>query len=92
MRYEEWKAVVPPQIRGERIWEFFGYHKALFLYAVCWKDCEALLKHPLGKTVAQQLVRSAGSISANIEEGYGRGHSLICRFPYGRTQWPNLVT
>ncbi|MGD9101274.1 MAG: four helix bundle protein [Anaerolineae bacterium] len=31
------------------------------------------MKHPLGKAVAQQLIRSAGSISANIEEGYGRG-------------------
>ncbi len=29
--------------------------------------------HPLGKAVAQQLIRSAGSIAANIEEGYGRG-------------------
>ena len=26
-----------------------------------------------GKAVAQQIVRSAGSISTNIEEGYGRG-------------------
>ena len=73
MRYEEWEATVPPQIKGERMWEFFGYRKALFLYDVCWKDCETLLKHPLGRTVAQQLIRSAGSISANIEEGYGRG-------------------
>jgi four helix bundle protein len=56
------------------MWKFFGYRKALFLYDVCWKDCESLLKHPLGKAVARQLIRSAGSISANIEEGYGRGY------------------
>jgi len=74
VRYEEREAAVPSQIRDEVIWKFFGYRKALFLYDVCWKDCETLLKHPLGKAVAQQLIRSIGSISANIEEGYGRGY------------------
>ncbi|MBN1935142.1 MAG: four helix bundle protein [Anaerolineae bacterium] len=34
-----------------------------------------MLEHSLGRPVAQQLVRSRGSISANIEEGYGRGFS-----------------
>jgi four helix bundle protein len=75
MRYEDWEANVPSQIKSEAMWNFFGYRKALFLYDLCWKDCETLLKHPLGKTVARQLIRSAGSISANIEEGYGRGYS-----------------
>jgi four helix bundle protein len=65
---------VPSQIRSERIWEFFGYRKALFLYDICWKDYETLLMNPLGKTVARQPIRSAGSISANLEEGYGRGY------------------
>ena len=74
VRYEEWEIGVPSQIRNERMWKFFGYRKALFLYDVCWKDCETLLKHPLGKTVARQLIRSVGSISANTEEGYGRGY------------------
>ena len=53
MRYEEWEAEVLPQIKEEAMWKFFGYRKALFLYDVCWKDCEELLKHPLGKAVAQ---------------------------------------
>ena len=56
------------------MWKFFGYRKALFLYDVCWKDCETLLKHPLGRAVAQQLIGSVGSVSANIEEGCGRGY------------------
>jgi four helix bundle protein len=71
--YEEWVAQVPEAITTEDMWQFFGYRKALFFYDVCWQDCEKLLKHPLGRAVAQQLIRSGGSISANIEEGYGRG-------------------
>ena len=73
--YENWLATVPKQITGEEIWQFFGYRKALFFYEVCWLDCEKLSKHPLGQPVAKQLIRSAGSISANIEEGSGRGFS-----------------
>lgn len=64
---------VPEAIQLEEMWQFYGYRKALFLYDVCWRDCERLLKHPLGQAVAKQLIRSAGSISANVEEGYGRG-------------------
>lgn len=73
MEYTEWEAGVTPQIKQEVTWKFFGYRKALFLYELCWQDCEGLLKHPLGRAIAQQLIRSAGSISANIEEGNGRG-------------------
>lgn len=71
--YEEWLERVPESVQSEEMWQFFGYRKSLFFHDVCWRDCEKLLSHPLGKAVAQQLIRSAGSISANIEEGYGRG-------------------
>ncbi|HOT92974.1 MAG TPA: four helix bundle protein [Anaerolineae bacterium] len=72
--YETWMKNVPQAITAEDMWKFYGYRKALFLFDLCWTDCEHLLKHPLGKPIAQQLIRSAGSISANIEEGYGRGY------------------
>lgn len=72
--YETWMKNVPQAITSEDQWGFFGYRKALFLFDLCWADCEHLLNHPLGKPIAQQLIRSAGSISANIEEGYGRGY------------------
>lgn len=74
MRYETWMDQVPEEIKQEGFWQFYGYRKALFFYEICWQDCEKLLKHALGRAVAQQLIRSAGSISANIEEGYGRGY------------------
>ncbi len=38
-----------------------------------WEDRNKLLPDPLGRAVAEQLIRSAGSICVNTEEGYGRG-------------------
>ena len=73
--YEEWEKGVPDAIRRESLWDFAGYRKALFLCDICWVDCEKLVKHPLGHPVSQQLIRSVGSIAANIEEGQGRGFS-----------------
>jgi four helix bundle protein len=72
--YEEWEAQVPAEIKAEAVWKFYGYRKGLFFYDLCWQDCEQWLKHPLGRAVADQLIRSAGSITANIEEGHGRGY------------------
>jgi four helix bundle protein len=71
--YEEWEETVPPQIKQETVWGFYGYRKALFLYDRSLHDCEKLLKDQRGRKVASQLIDSAGSVSANMEEGYGRG-------------------
>lgn len=46
---------------------------SLELWDSCWNDCDDLAKDFRGKEVAKQLIRSVGSVSANIEEGYGRG-------------------
>jgi four helix bundle protein len=55
------------------LWNSIGYQKALFLYDLVWLDCEKLMHDLRGKAITQQLIRSGGSISANMEEGYGRG-------------------
>jgi four helix bundle protein len=73
MVYEEWEATVPDAIKADPEWQFYAYRKALFLYDLMWEDCESLMRDPRGRAVAEQLTRSAGSISANIEEGHGRG-------------------
>ncbi len=71
--FEEWQTTVPEKIRGGPLWSFSAYPKASFLYALVWLDCEKLRQDVRGRAIVEQLIRSAGSISANIEEGYGRG-------------------
>lgn len=72
-RFEEWQESVPLRIRNGPLWKSAFYQKALFLYDLCWFDCELLMKDRRGQAIAEQIIRSCGSISANMEEGYGRG-------------------
>jgi len=73
MNYEEWVAQLPEVILNSPLWTMTVYRKALFLYDLVWRDCEGLMRDRRGRAIAEQLIRSAGSICANIEEGYGRG-------------------
>ena len=74
MTYEEWEAGVHERVKREPVWQFLGYRKALFFYDLAWQDCERLMRDRRGRAVAGQLIESAGSISANVEEGHGRGY------------------
>ncbi|MEW5988483.1 MAG: four helix bundle protein [Chloroflexota bacterium] len=71
--YDEWLLRVPANISQDSLWGFETYRKALFLGDLAWEDCQKLLADPRGKGIAWQLIDSAGSVGANIEEGYGRG-------------------
>ena len=71
--FDTWAQSIHPSIKNDPLWEFKVYPKALFISDLAWKDCDYLLKDSRGRAVANQLTRSAGSISANIEEGFGRG-------------------
>ncbi len=73
MTYEEWEQELHQRVRDEPVWKFFGYRKALFLYDLVWQDCDKLEKDRRGRAIIDQMIRSAGSISANMEEGQGRG-------------------
>ncbi len=73
MDYAEWEKQVPGSIKREPAWRFFAYPKALFLYDLVWEDCGKWLRDPRGRAIAEQIIRSAGSIGANIEEGCARG-------------------
>ena len=71
--YQDWGVEVPATIQKSPVWKATAYRKALFLYDLVWEDCEILFKDVRGHTIAKQVIRSAGSISANMEEGYGHG-------------------
>ncbi len=71
--FEEWMAQVPESMRNDPLWGFQVYPKALFLSDLVWEDTTNTARDPRGSSIARQLVRSAGSICANIEEGHGRG-------------------
>jgi four helix bundle protein len=73
MIFEKWVATVPQRVKAEACWKFTAYPKALYLYELAWEDCGQLQRDTRGRAVANQLIRSVGSISANIEEGHGRG-------------------
>jgi len=57
----------------DRLLQVGYYLRAMELWDATWEDCETLAKDFRGQEIAEQLTRSVGSISANIEEGYGRG-------------------
>ena len=58
---------------SDRLKEIGFYQMAIELWNEHWNDCDILIKDIRGREIAKQLTRSMGSISANIEEGYGRG-------------------
>jgi len=73
MNFSEWQEQVPASITEDPLWQLEVYRQALFLSELAWEDCSTLMRHPLGRPLAWQLLRSAGSVAANMEEGYGRG-------------------
>ena len=74
MKFEEWVEQVPDSIKNDPLWKFEVYPKALLLSDLVWSDCEGLLRNFKGRPIADQLIRCAGSVAANIEEGFGRGY------------------
>jgi four helix bundle protein len=71
--YEEWMEQVPDSFKNDSLWNFETYRLAMFFADLAWFDVDKLLDEPRGRKMAWQLVSSAGSVPANIEEGYGRG-------------------
>lgn len=76
MKYAEWQETVFIEIRKDPIWKLEVYGLALFAGDIGWGDVLAISKQPLMYSIADQLHRSLGSISANLTEGYSRSKGL----------------
>jgi four helix bundle protein len=73
MTYSEWEQTVPEQIKADSVWKSKAYQFALFGAELAWYDSTKLVRDKRTISLADQLYRSAGGVSADIEEGYSRG-------------------
>ena len=76
MKHAEWLETVPSEITNDPIWKLEVYRLALFVDDIGWEDVLKISKERLMLSVADQLHRSLGSISANLTEGYSRSKGL----------------
>ena len=58
---------------NDNLENFAIYKMSLQLWDEFWKDSDIMTNDIRGREMVKQLTRSVYSISANIEEGYGRG-------------------
>ena len=72
MNYDEWIKSVPQDITQDVLWTVKAYRYALFLTDLSWVDVTKLMQDKRTLDLSDQLYRAAGSISANIAEGYSR--------------------
>jgi len=63
---------LPEQLRRDPLSRMRAYRLASALLHEAWTDAEMLKHHPVTEKVAGQLYAAAGSISANLAEGYSR--------------------
>lgn len=72
MTFEEWLASVPEEITTDALWRMEVYRLALFAGDLAWHDATRLIEDRRTISLADQLYRAAGSVGANIAEGYSR--------------------
>ena len=81
MTYTDWEVTVSEAVKRDTIWRVQAYRLALFLSACAAQDTRDSVSDPRCVHTNAQLCRAAGSIAANIAEGYPR-RSLRDRVRY----------
>ena len=75
MTYEEWEATVPEGVKDDRVWRVTAYRLALYLADMAIGDTGHLAGDARFAGKVSQLCDAAGSVAANIAEGYPRRSS-----------------
>jgi four helix bundle protein len=73
MDYSVWEQEVPEFLKQDPLWRITVYRLSLFVADLGWQDVTKLAQDRRRWSVADQLNRALGSISANVAEGYSRG-------------------
>ena len=67
-----WEQSCSRSVTSDVLWKLDVYRAALFLLHVSRSDCRIIHAASPSEGVAEQLTRAAGSICANLAEGYSR--------------------
>jgi four helix bundle protein len=72
MTFKEWLETVPRELSEDPLWRMEVYRLSVFAADLAWPDVTKLIGDKRTMSLADQLYRAVGSVSANIAEGYGR--------------------
>jgi four helix bundle protein len=72
MTFKEWLETVPLEFKEDPLWRMEVYRLSFFAADLAWPDVTKLTQDKRTISLADQLYRAAGSVSANIAEGYSR--------------------
>ena len=72
MELDEWISTAPESVREAPTWRVRAYQIGVFIAVCAAEDTVSLEGQHRFSQIAPQLVRAAGSIAANIAEGYPR--------------------
>lgn len=70
--FDQWFEQAPVELQKDPLWKSKYYQLGMYLYELAWHDCDQFSRDFRGREIARQLIRSVGSICANMEEAYAR--------------------
>jgi four helix bundle protein len=84
MNYDEWEQTVSETIKADSLWKMKAYRLATLLGDLSWHDVTKLAQDHRTLGLSNQLYRAAGSIGANLAEGYlmGTGKNRARHYEY----------